>query len=69
MCRVVPWELTLSDTTSISGASEQHFSATQNETITRQLDEGVHEIDLQGGYNSGGTRSPAGRVVQSLYSN
>ena len=33
---------TLSDSTSISGASEQHFSATQDETITRQLDEGVH---------------------------
>ena len=32
---------TQSDSTSISGASEQRFSATQAETITRQLDEGV----------------------------
>ncbi len=60
---------TLSDSTSITGASEQHFSATQDETITRQLDEGVHWIDLQVGYNSGGTRSPAGQVVHSLHTN
>jgi hypothetical protein len=60
---------TLNEPTSVSGVTAQRFSATQDETITRQLDAGVRWVDLQVGYNGGGNPVTGWRVVQNLYSN
>ena len=60
---------TFSAGTSLNETTAQRFSATQDETITRQLDEGVRWVDLDVGYNGGGNPITGWRVVQNLYSN
>jgi hypothetical protein len=63
-----------SDCTTISGLDKlnattvQRFSATQDESIARQLDGGVRWIDLKVGYNGGGNPVAGWRVTQNLYS-
>lgn len=46
----------------------QRFSATQEQSITRQLEGGVRWIDLSVGYNGGGNPTAGWRVTQNLYS-
>jgi hypothetical protein len=63
-----------SDCTTIDGLANvkattaQRFSATQDESIVRQLDGGVRWIDLTVGYNGGGNPIAGWRVTQNLYS-
>ncbi len=52
----------------LGGTKLQRFSSTQDETITRQLDDGVRWIDLSVGYNGGGNAVTGWRVTQNLYS-
>lgn len=59
---------TLSAGNSVGGTKAQRFSATQDQTITTQLDDGVRWIDLHVGYNGGGNPVTGWRVVQNLYS-
>ena len=53
---------------SISASKAVRFSATQDETIVKQLNGGVRWIDLQVGYNGGGDAVGGWRVTQNLYS-
>jgi hypothetical protein len=53
---------------SVGAAKLLHFSATQDQPITRQLSDGVRWIDLDVGYNGGGNPITGWRVVQNLYS-
>lgn len=59
---------TIPSAQSLGGAKLQRFSSTQDETITRQLDDGVRWIDLSVGYNGGGSPVAGWRVTQNLYS-
>ena len=59
---------TLDAGVSLNGAKVERFSATQDQTVARQLDGGVRWIDLQVGYNGGGNPIAGWRVVQNLYS-
>ena len=59
---------TFSPGTSISPAKAVRFSATQDETIIKQLNGGVRWIDLQVGYNGSGNAIGGWRVTQNLYS-
>ncbi|MHB1584044.1 MAG: PI-PLC domain-containing protein [Acidimicrobiales bacterium] len=60
---------TISPGLTLDGTRTQRFSATQDETITRQLQGGVRWIDLRVGYNGGGNPVSGWRVTQNLYSN
>ena len=44
------------------------FSSTQDETIIRQLNQGIRWVDLKVGYNGGGNPVSSWRVTQNLYS-
>lgn len=55
-------------TSSLTSLKAERFSATQDETITRQLDGGIRWIDLKVGYNGGGNPIGGWRVTQNLYS-
>jgi hypothetical protein len=59
---------TLSSAPQLGGPTVQRFSATQDQTITRQLNDGVRWIDLKVGYNGDGNPTGGWRVVQNLYS-
>jgi hypothetical protein len=59
---------TIPSGSSLGGAGLQRFSSTQDETITRQLDDGVRWIDLSVGYNGAGNPVLGWRVTQNLYS-
>ena len=59
---------TLHGNANVDGATAQRFSETQDQTITRQLDEGVRWVDLNVGYNGSGSPVSGWRVVQNLYS-
>ena len=59
---------TLSSGNGAGGAKAQHFSTTQDQTVTTQLDDGIRWIDLHVGYNGGGNAVTGWRVVQNLYS-
>ena len=52
----------------VKATTVQRFSATQDESITRQLDDGVRWIDLTVGYNGGGNPTAGWRVTQNDYS-
>jgi hypothetical protein len=60
---------TINELGSVQATTAQRFSATQDQSITRQLDEGVRWIDLKVGYNGGGNPIAGWRVTQNLYSN
>ncbi len=53
---------------SVNATTVQRFSATQDQSITRQLDDGARWIDLKVGYNGGGNPVSGWRVTQNLYS-
>jgi hypothetical protein len=59
---------TISAAPLVGGQKVQRFSTTQDQTISRQLDDGVRWIDLTVGYNGGGNPVSGWRVVQNLYS-
>jgi hypothetical protein len=53
---------------SLTPQKAERFSATQDQTITSQLNEGVRWIDLKVGYNGNGNAITGWRVTQNLYS-
>jgi hypothetical protein len=59
---------TIDELQSVEATKVQRFSATQDQSVTRQLDEGVRWIDLKVGYNGGGNPIAGWRVTQNLYS-
>jgi hypothetical protein len=59
---------TINALNAVNATTVQRFSATQDESITRQLDDGVRWIDLTVGYNGGGNPIAGWRVTQNLYS-
>ena len=59
---------TLHTSAPLTALKQALFSTTQDETIVRQLNQGIRWVDLRVGYNGGGSPVSSWRVTQNLYS-